>query len=183
MLLPLLTSLRRSFLRGQPVLIISYETFRMYVGKFSGPRACDLLICDEAHRLKNDQTLTNKALATLACRRRILLSGTPLQNDLDEFYAMVHFTNPGILGTSAAFRKRFERPILAGREPDATDSERAKAQERTAELSELVNDFILRACTTRLFFCVCLPLPRADLQNTCCSLFLSFFFPQVAPTS
>ena len=40
----------------------------------------------QAHRLKNDATLTNRALDSLACRRRVLLSGTPLQNRLDEFY-------------------------------------------------------------------------------------------------
>jgi DNA repair and recombination RAD54-like protein len=40
----------------------------------------------QAHRLKNDSTLTNRALDSLACRRRVLLSGTPLQNRLDEFY-------------------------------------------------------------------------------------------------
>ena len=44
----------------------------------------DLLICDEAHRLKNDATQTNKALDGLACKRRVLLSGTPMQNHLDE---------------------------------------------------------------------------------------------------
>ncbi|KAK9862776.1 hypothetical protein WJX84_003791 [Apatococcus fuscideae] len=42
------------------VLIVSYETFRIHADKFKGERSCDLLICDEAHRLKNDQTLTNK---------------------------------------------------------------------------------------------------------------------------
>lgn len=42
------------------VLIVSYETFRMHSSKFSNDISCDLLICDEAHRLKNDQTLTNR---------------------------------------------------------------------------------------------------------------------------
>lgn len=42
------------------VLIVSYETFRMQSSKFSRSDSCDLLICDEAHRLKNDQTLTNR---------------------------------------------------------------------------------------------------------------------------
>uniref|UniRef100_A0A0V0HSR7 Putative ovule protein n=1 Tax=Solanum chacoense TaxID=4108 RepID=A0A0V0HSR7_SOLCH len=50
------------------VLIVSYETFRMHSSKFSNAGSCDLLICDEAHRLKNDQTLTNRALASLACK-------------------------------------------------------------------------------------------------------------------
>ncbi|XP_020967288.1 DNA repair protein rhp54-like [Arachis ipaensis] len=67
------------------VLIVLYETFRMHSSKFSSSGSRDLLICDEAHRLKNDQTITNRALAALPCKRRILFSGTPLQNDLEEF--------------------------------------------------------------------------------------------------
>ncbi len=66
------------------VLIISYETFRIHADRMRGAHACDLLICDEAHRLKNDATLTNRALDGLACKRRVLLSGTPMQNHLDE---------------------------------------------------------------------------------------------------
>lgn len=60
------------------------------IGTFSSAHAIvwcpcsDLLICDEAHRLKNDATQTNKALDSLACKRRVLLSGTPMQNHLDE---------------------------------------------------------------------------------------------------
>uniref|UniRef100_A0A0E0CRV4 DNA repair and recombination protein RAD54 n=1 Tax=Oryza meridionalis TaxID=40149 RepID=A0A0E0CRV4_9ORYZ len=90
------------------VLIVSYETFRMHSSKFERPGSCDLLICDEAHRLKNDQTLTNKALAALPCKRRILLSGTPMQNDLEEFFSMVNFTNPGVLGDATYFRRYYE---------------------------------------------------------------------------
>lgn len=47
------------------VLIVSYETFRMHSTKFNDSGSCDLLICDEAHRLKNDQTLTNKVRAVI----------------------------------------------------------------------------------------------------------------------
>jgi len=43
------------------VLIISYETFRLHAERLSVPGSCDLLLCDEAHRLKNDATLTNRA--------------------------------------------------------------------------------------------------------------------------
>ena len=50
------------------VLIISYETFRLHSERFGGDHACDLLICDEAHRLKSDQTLTSKVGVTLACQ-------------------------------------------------------------------------------------------------------------------
>ena len=58
-----------------------------------------MLICDEAHRLKNNETKTSVSLNKLATARRCLLSGTPIQNDLQEFYAMVDFCNPKLLGT------------------------------------------------------------------------------------
>lgn len=96
---------------------MSYETFRKHAKKFRKEGNVDLLICDEAHRLKNAETQTNKELASLPCKSRILVSGTPLQNHLDEFYAMVSFCNPGLLGTPNEFQRRYEKPILAGREP------------------------------------------------------------------
>ena len=97
----------------------------------------DLLICDEAHRLKNDATATTQSLAQLPCKRRVLLSGTPMQNDLFEFYAMVNFINPGVLGDAKYFRKTFERKILHGREPDATEKQRERGDEASEGLSTI----------------------------------------------
>lgn len=148
------------------VMIVSYETFRIHAEKFEREGTCDLLICDEAHRLKNDQTLTNRALAAVSCRRRVLLSGTPLQNQLQEFYAMVSFANPGILGSPSSFRKRYEAPILAGREPDAPDEVSTRGLERSAELSEVVNAFILRRTNALLSA----HLPPKVVQIVCCRL-------------
>jgi hypothetical protein len=51
---------------------------------------------------------------------RLTDTPSPLQNDLEEFFAMVDFTNPGVLGDAAAFRRKFEGPILTAREPWAT---------------------------------------------------------------
>ncbi|KAL3515271.1 hypothetical protein ACH5RR_022173 [Cinchona calisaya] len=148
------------------VLIVSYETFRMHSSKFTQSESCDLLICDEAHRLKNDQTLTNRALAGLSCKRRILLSGTPMQNDLEEFYAMVNFTNPGVLGDAAYFRRYYEMPIICGREPTATEEEKKLGTERSAELSAKVNQFILRRTNALLSN----HLPPKIIEVVCCKL-------------
>ncbi|XP_030486495.2 protein CHROMATIN REMODELING 25 [Cannabis sativa] len=148
------------------VLIVSYETFRMHSSKFSHSESCDLLICDEAHRLKNDQTITNRALAGLSCKRRILLSGTPMQNDLEEFYAMVNFTNPGILGDATHFRRYYEAPIICGREPNATEEERKLGGERSGELSAKVNQFILRRTNALLSN----HLPPKIIEVVCCKL-------------
>lgn len=57
---------------------------------------------------------------------------------------MVNFCNPGVLGTPAQFRRHYEGPILRGREPDASETDADLAQQRSAELSSIVNDFILR---------------------------------------
>ena len=146
------------------VLIVSYETFRIYHERFTTESSCQLVICDEAHRLKNGETLTNQALAKMACKRRIMLSGTPMQNHLDEFYSMVSFCNPGVLGTPKEFAKKYERPILAGREPDATDAELQKANERNEMLSVIVNKFILRRTNTILTK----HLPPKVIEIVCC---------------
>ncbi|EGZ16079.1 hypothetical protein PHYSODRAFT_560615 [Phytophthora sojae] len=149
------------------VLIISYETFRMHAQKFADtPECCELLICDEAHRLKNANSQINKALSSLACRKRVLLSGTPMQNDLEEFFAMVDFTNPNILGTPSEFRKNYLGPILVGREPDSTDRERGVAQSCSAMLCEIVNQFILR----RGNILNAKHLPPKLMQVICCPL-------------
>jgi len=136
--------------RQYDVLVISYDTFRINASMFTGDSACDLLICDEAHRLKNDQTQTSIALDKLKTKRRILLSGTPMQNDLEEFFAMVNFCNPEVLGTVSQFRRKYQNPILLGREPDATDEQVRKSEERSQELSDIVNMFILRRTNSLL---------------------------------
>ncbi|QWU87564.1 hypothetical protein CA3LBN_001829 [Candidozyma haemuli] len=78
------------------------------------------------------------------CERRVILSGTPIQNDLSEYYSLLNFANPGYLGTRNEFRKNFENAILRGRDADATDSEREKGDSKLLELSQLVSKFIIR---------------------------------------
>ena len=58
----------------------------------------NMIICDEAHRLKNATVKTSTAITELAISKRILLTGTPIQNNLMEFYSLADMANPGILG-------------------------------------------------------------------------------------
>uniref|UniRef100_A0A8C1ZGE8 RAD54 homolog B n=1 Tax=Cyprinus carpio TaxID=7962 RepID=A0A8C1ZGE8_CYPCA len=73
-----------------------------------------------------------------------IVYGTPVQNDLQEFYSIIEFVNPGILGTSAAYRKIYEEPILRSRQPTCTEEERCIGEERAAELFRLTGVFTLR---------------------------------------
>ncbi|XP_039378022.1 DNA repair and recombination protein RAD54B isoform X5 [Mauremys reevesii] len=101
------------------VLIISYEMLLRTLDQIQTIEF-NLLICDEGHRLKNSSIKTTTALVSLSCERRIILSGTPIQNDLQEFYALIEFVNPGILGSLSTYRKIYEEPIIQSREPSAT---------------------------------------------------------------
>ena len=149
------------------VLIASYECIRTHVKLLSKHKdCCDLLVCDEAHRLKNSDNQTSRALNSLPVQRRVLLTGTPMQNDLTEFYAMVDFTNPGILGTPEEFRRRMMFPILRGREPDATESQKRKMSDLQNDLSTIVEDFILRRVNTLNAE----HLPPKLVQVVCCNL-------------
>ncbi|XP_037597799.1 DNA repair and recombination protein RAD54B isoform X5 [Cebus imitator] len=104
----------------------------------------DILICDEGHRLKNSAIKTTTALISLSCDKRIILTGTPIQNDLQEFFALIDFVNPGILGSLSSYRKIYEEPIILSREPSASEEEKELGERRAAELTCLTGLFILR---------------------------------------
>lgn len=127
----------------RPVLIVSYETLRRNVDKLAGTEV-GLMLADEGHRLKNGDSLTFTALNSLKCQRRVILLGTPIQNDLLEYFSLLNFANPGYLGTRQEFRKNFENTILRGRDGLATDEEKAKGDAKLAELLGMVNKFIIR---------------------------------------
>uniref|UniRef100_A0AAY4DK63 DNA repair and recombination protein RAD54-like n=1 Tax=Denticeps clupeoides TaxID=299321 RepID=A0AAY4DK63_9TELE len=121
-----------------PILIISYETFRLHAEVLHKGKV-GLVICDEGHRLKNSDSQTYQALNAMNSRRRVLISGTPIQNDLLEYFSLVHFVNAGILGTAPEFKKHFELPILKSRDADASEKERAAGEEKLRELISIVN--------------------------------------------
>ncbi|KAI7806213.1 putative DNA repair and recombination protein RAD54B [Triplophysa rosa] len=125
------------------VMVISYEMLLRSVDRLK-ELDFGVLVCDEGHRLKNSNIKTSGALTALSCERLLILTGTPVQNDLQEFYSIIEFVNPGILGTSAAYRKIYEEPILRSRQPTCTEEERCIGEERAAELFRLTGVFTLR---------------------------------------
>lgn len=129
--------------RVYQVIIVGYERLRS-ISPYLKKANIDLVVCDEGHRLKSSTNKSAQAILSLPTQRRIILSGTPIQNDLGEFFTMVDFLNPGILGTYATFKKEFEVPILKSRQPEAISKDIEKGRVRSEELSKLTRLFTLR---------------------------------------
>ncbi|KAF9198729.1 DNA repair and recombination protein rad54b [Haplosporangium sp. Z 27] len=105
-----------------PIMIIGYEKLRIVQDELKNANF-DIIICDEGHRLKTANIKTAQAIRSLATKRRIILSGTPIQNDLCEFYSMIDFVNPGLFENYGTFKRVFEDPIVRSRQPDCSASE------------------------------------------------------------
>lgn len=130
--------------RVYQVLIMGYEKILNMKEELKKTQF-DLLICDEGHRLKNNSNKTLHALNSLDIEKKVLLSGTPIQNDLNEFFNIVDFVNPGVLGSINSFKRNYINPILKARELNCVSPEiTSKGDEKSQDLIDLTKPFILR---------------------------------------
>ncbi|KAK1077068.1 helicase [Friedmanniomyces endolithicus] len=129
--------------RSYSIMIIGYEKLRNVQADLQ-KGGIDIVIADEGHRLKTAQNKSALAIKSLNTERRVILSGTPIQNDLAEFYTMVDFVNPGLLNKYPVFKREFETPILKSQQPGASSKELEKGEARSKELAEITSMFILR---------------------------------------
>ena len=128
----------------QKLLILSYEAARSHCSVLERA-GIGLLVCDEGHRLKNtggNQTID--ALHRIGKARRVILTGTPLQNELSEFWALCDFCARGELGPLHSFKSQIAAPIDAGRQPGASPSACAAAEVAKAKLQRLTERFVHR---------------------------------------
>ncbi|KAL8720907.1 MAG: hypothetical protein Q9225_002293 [Loekoesia sp. 1 TL-2023] len=130
--------------KSYSIMIVSYEKLRNIQAELSKGQDIDLIIADEAHRLKTAKNKSAAAIKAFPTDRRIFLTGTPVQNDLSEFYFLVNSVNPGILGSIKAFTRDLEIPINRGRQPGASSEEVQRGEECKEELMQLTSPFILR---------------------------------------
>lgn len=104
----------------------------------------DLVVCDEGHLLKNDATATAIAMNNIRTRRRICLTGTPLQNNLIEYHCMVQFVKPMLLGTRKEFSNRFVNPISNGQCADSSPYDVKLMKKRAHILHNLLSGSVQR---------------------------------------
>ncbi|KAG0255608.1 hypothetical protein DFQ27_006175 [Actinomortierella ambigua] len=103
-----------------------------------------VMFLDEGHSLKNSQAKLSVVAKQIKTPGRVILTGYPLQNRLEEYWNMVDFVRPNYLGDSRTFRANYVQPIERGLYPDSTIGERKLASKRLAVLTELIKDFVQR---------------------------------------
>ena len=113
------------------VLVTSYDLLRRDIDDYAGLEFYCMTL-DEAQYIKNAATKVSKAVRSVTAVHRFALTGTPIENRLSELWSIFDFLMPGMLGSYAHFRERFEMPVLSGDET---------AQKK---LQSFVGPFILR---------------------------------------
>ncbi len=95
------------------LVITSYALLRRDINYYDG--ICfSSVILDEAQHIKNRATQNAVAAKRLKGRRRLVLTGTPIENSVNDLWSILDFLMPGYLGTHTSFRIRFEQPITTG---------------------------------------------------------------------
>ncbi|KAF5000683.1 hypothetical protein FGRMN_1616 [Fusarium graminum] len=125
------------------VLMIGYNMFRKVldmseeVADILTDRP-DVVICDEAHYMKNRSSKTNDACSRFKTKSRIALTGSPLSNSVLEYFAMIDWVAPNFLGPYSEFREIYATPVERGLYHDSSAAEKRRAQMKLKALEQLV---------------------------------------------
>ncbi|KAJ3067564.1 hypothetical protein HDU98_009215 [Podochytrium sp. JEL0797] len=102
------------------------------------------VVCDESHVIKNPQASISMFLNSVQTPSRLCLTGYPLQNNLEEYHAMVDFVSPGFLGPLRDFRNQYHNPIMNGFFADSTPGDKVISQQRLFVLVHIIAPLICR---------------------------------------
>jgi SNF2 family DNA or RNA helicase len=125
---------KRRFDARADVTVTSYALLRLEAERFTARRWA-VAILDEAQNVKNPESQVARAAHRLDARFRVALTGTPVENRLDELWSELRFATPGLLGSESDFAERTARPLAAGG-PEGADA--------AGRLRERIRPFVLR---------------------------------------
>ncbi|WP_329333012.1 SNF2-related protein [Streptomyces sp. NBC_00663] len=113
-------------------VLTTYGTMRSTAARLA-EQHWGMVVADEAQHVKNPYSATAKALRTIPSPARVALTGTPVENNLSELWALLDWTTPGLLGPLKSFRARHARAVENGEDAEAVE-----------RLARLVRPFLLR---------------------------------------
>ncbi|GLD56053.1 TATA-binding protein-associated factor 172 [Lates japonicus] len=147
------------------LIVASYDVVRNDIDFFRNIKF-NYCILDEGHVIKNGKTKLSKAIKQLAANFRVILSGTPIQNNVLELWSLFDFLMPGFLGTERQFAARYGKPILASRDAKSSSREQEAGVLAMEALHRQVLPFLLR----RMKEDVLQDLPPKIIQDYYCNL-------------
>lgn len=147
------------------IVVMSYETARNDVDQLS-TRDWNYCVLDEGHIIKNATSKLAKAVKRYHSEHRLVLSGTPIQNNVLELWSLFDFLMPGFLGSEKTFNDRFSKPILA----TGSGKPSPKEQEAAALALEALHKQVLPFTMRRLKEDVLDDLPPKIIQDYYCDL-------------
>ncbi|KAJ5534790.1 hypothetical protein N7527_001044 [Penicillium freii] len=145
------------------VIVTSYDVCRNDNDILS-PINFNYCVLDEGHLIKNPKAKITTSVKKLASNHRLILSGTPIQNNVLELWSLFDFLMPGFLGTEKVFLDRFAKPIAASRFSKSSSKEQEAGALAIEALHKQVLPFLLR----RLKEEVLNDLPPKIIQNYYC---------------
>ncbi|KAK0711696.1 putative DNA repair and recombination protein [Lasiosphaeris hirsuta] len=147
------------------VLVTTYAGLQTY-GDVLIPVEWGYAVLDEGHKIRNPNTAITIYCKELRTPNRVILSGTPMQNNLTELWSLFDFIYPMRLGTLVAFRTDFEIPIRMGGYANATNLQIMTAQRCAETLKDTISPYLLQ----RLKVDVASDLPKKSEQVLFCKL-------------
>ena len=147
------------------IVITSYDICRNDIDTLA-PLSWNYCVLDEGHLIKNPRAKVTIAVKRLLSNHRLILSGTPIQNNVLELWSLFDFLMPGFLGAERVFLDRFAKPIAASRFSKSSSKEQEAGALAIEALHKQVLPFLLR----RLKEEVLNDLPPKILQNYYCDL-------------
>eukprot|EP01135_Chromosphaera_perkinsii_P008708 Nk52_evm41s1444 gene=Nk52_evmTU41s1444 len=146
------------------VIIVSYEVVRNDIDFFSSLNY-NYCVLDEGHIIKNGKSKVAVAIKQINANHRLILSGTPIQNNVLELWSLFDFVMPGFLGTEKQFNAKYGRPIRASRNPKTP-----KDQEAGVLAMESLHKQVLPFLLRRMKEDVLKDLPPKIIQDYYCDL-------------
>jgi superfamily II DNA or RNA helicase len=113
-------------------VLTTYGTMRLDTDRLSAV-PWGLVVADEAQHVKNPYSETARQLRSIGARARVALTGTPVENNLSELWAVLDWATPGLLGRLGTFRRHYAQAVEGGQDPAAAE-----------RLARLVRPFLLR---------------------------------------
>lgn len=147
------------------IALTTYETLRLCLDLFNDIDWCAVIV-DEAHKIKNPHSMITQAMKELRCEIRIGLTGTILQNNLEELWCVLDWAVPKCLGSLGHFKTKFAEPIEQGQRHSATKRALATGRKMVRALVKNISHYFLR----RTKALIKEQLPKKDDRVVYCSL-------------